>query len=92
VRSLAGAEAFSIGGVVLTWFMTNAIYQTSSRLTVAFARDNAMAGSKYLAMSHSRLDSPVNALLFNWFVVTLLGCLFLASSIGESWLCLPTPP
>lgn len=61
--------------------MTNAIYQTSSRLTVAFAKDNAMLGSKMLAAVNPAVDAPVNALLFRWFFVTLFGCLSLGFDI-----------
>ncbi|KAH8649538.1 amino acid/polyamine transporter I [Ilyonectria robusta] len=82
LRSLTGTAAFSIAGIVLAWFMTNAIYQTTSRLTVAFARDNAMVGSKLLASTNPWLEAPLNALLFDWFIVTLFGCLFLASSVA----------
>lgn len=81
-RSVAGAGAFAICGTVLPWFMTIAIYQTSSRLTVAFAKDNAMLGSKMLAAVNPVVDAPVNALLFSWFFVTLFGCLSLGSDIG----------
>lgn len=88
LRSLTGTAAFSIAGIVLAWFMTNAIYQTTSRLTVAFARDNAMVGSKLLASTNPWLEAPLNALLFDWFIVTLFGCLFLASSVGKFCLCL----
>ncbi|KAK1709559.1 amino acid permease-domain-containing protein [Colletotrichum lupini] len=53
---------------------------TASRLTWAFARDNAIVFSPFLCKIHPKMGVPVNALLVNWALIFALGCLFLASS------------
>lgn len=64
--------------------MLNAIYQTSSRLIWAFARDNAFAFSSFFGQVHPVLEVPVYALILNWFIVTVCGLLLIASPTG--WL------
>lgn len=58
----------------------NGCQQTSSRLTWAFARDDALILSKFIGRIHPRLEVPVNALLANSAVIFIIGCIYLASS------------
>ena len=69
-------------GIAITFFILNAVQQTSSRLTWSFARDNGFLFSKYLHRIHPTLEVPVYALVLNWFIVFVCGCIFLASSTG----------
>lgn len=62
----------------------NAMQQTTSRLTWALARDDALILSTYLSRVHPDLNVPVQALLFNAAVVLLTGCLYMASTTGKS--------
>jgi len=54
--------------------------QTSSRLTYSFARDNTLVLSKFIGRIHPTLDVPVWALLANWLVVFVVGCIYLGST------------
>jgi choline transport protein len=54
--------------------------QTASRLTWAFARDNALFGSRFLSSLHPTLDVPVWALVLNSAVIFIIGCIYLGSS------------
>ncbi|KAK1691140.1 amino acid/polyamine transporter I [Colletotrichum godetiae] len=61
-------------------FACTGALQTASRLTWAFARDDAIVFSPFLRRIHPHLGVPVNALLANWALIFALGCVFLASS------------
>lgn len=61
----------------------NACVQTSSRLTWSFARDNAIAFSSIFQKVHPHLNVPVYALLLNFFLLFICGCIYLASSTGK---------
>lgn len=54
--------------------------RSASRLTWAFARDDAMAFSRFISRIHPKLDVPVWALIFNDFVVFVLSCISLGST------------
>ena len=79
-RSSTAATIFVVLLGVTLCFTCIAVQQTSSRLTWAFARDDALIFSKYLKRLDSRLDVPIWALLFNATWVFVLGCVYLASS------------
>ncbi|OAP53714.1 hypothetical protein AYL99_12105 [Fonsecaea erecta] len=79
MRSETAAAIFTAVGVVLSWFVLNAIVQTSSRITWSFARDNGLLFSQYLTTIHPKLEVPVNALLLNWVILVICGCIFVAS-------------
>lgn len=66
--------------MVSAFFAVNGCQQTASRLTWSFARDDGILFSRYIKVIHSSLLVPVWALLFNAFVVFLMGCIYLASS------------
>jgi len=78
--SQAAATVF----ILILWlggfFALNAAQQTASRLTWAFAPDNGLIFSQYLSRIHPRYEVPVWSLLFNAFVVFLMGFVYLGSS------------
>lgn len=65
---------------VIAFFALNGCQQTSSRLTWAFARDDALILSKYLGRVHPSLKVPIYSLLANSAVIFIIGCIYLASS------------
>lgn len=70
--------------VCIAFFVLNAVLQTASRLTWAFARDNAIIFSGALSKVHPTLDVPLNAIILDAALIAVCGCIFLASSTGES--------
>lgn len=66
--------------VLIAFFALNGCQQTASRLTWAFARDDALAFSKYLGIINPRFQVPIYALCANSAVVFIIGCIYLASS------------
>jgi choline transport protein len=72
-------------GVLLAFFVLNAICQTASRVTWSFARDNGLLFSRFLERIHPTLEAPVCAIMLNWFILVVFGCIFMASQTGE-WL------
>lgn len=84
MRSDVAASTFLVVGIFMTLFILNAIFQTTSRITWALARDDALVFSKHLQQIHPVLDVPVQAILLNWSILAVCGCIFLGSSIGES--------
>lgn len=66
--------------LLIALFALNACQQATSRLTWAFARDNALLGSRYLGQVHSTLQVPVWALLVDALVIFIIGCIYLGSS------------
>lgn len=64
----------------LACFSLNACVESSSRLTWALARDNALLGSKFIGTIHPRLQVPVWALVANSTVIFVIGCVYLGSS------------
>ncbi|KAK6364538.1 hypothetical protein LTS17_012161 [Exophiala oligosperma] len=83
-RSEAAATVFMAALMVAMPIRLNAMQQTTSRLTWALARDDALILSTYLSRVHPDLNVPVQALLFNAAVVLLTGCLYMASTTGKS--------
>ncbi|KAJ5103105.1 hypothetical protein N7532_003634 [Penicillium argentinense] len=79
-QSGACATVFITLLALIACFSLNGCQQTSSRLTWAFARDDALFLSKYFGRIHSQLKVPVNALLANAAVIFIIGCIYLASS------------
>lgn len=54
--------------------------ETASRLTWSLARDRAIFGSKYISKVNPTLEVPVWALLLNFSIVFIIGCIYLGSS------------
>ena len=79
-RSGAAATVFVCMLAIIGFFALNGCQQTASRLTWAFARDDALVMSKYFNRIHTNLQVPVYALLANSFVVFIIGCIYLAST------------
>ena len=78
--------------ILIGFFALNGAQQTASRLTWSFARDNALIFSDYIGRIDPQLGVPVWALVFNAFVVFVLGCVFLGSSTGACGRSLRAPP
>ena len=57
---------------------------TASRLTWAFARDNALIGSNFVRKIDQRQKIPVNALFYNAVWIAILGGLYMGSITGIS--------
>lgn len=65
---------------MIALFALNACQEVAGRLTWAFARDNALMGSKYFGHVDKKLQVPVWALLGNAFVILVIGCVYLGST------------
>lgn len=83
MRSLTAATTLTSVGVVIAWFVLNAVLQTSSRITWSLARDNALTFSKHLVKVHPKLEVPIYSLLLNYAILVICGCIFLASRTGK---------
>ncbi|ODM23285.1 hypothetical protein SI65_00874 [Aspergillus cristatus] len=79
-RSGAVATFFVCLLAIIAFFALNGCQQTASRLTWAFARDDALIMSKFLSRIHPSLQVPVYALIANAGIVFIIGCIYLASS------------
>ena len=66
--------------LVITIFCSISITVAASRCTWAFARDNAMPGSKLWAKVDKRLGVPLNALILVTIIQMLLGIINIGSS------------
>jgi amino acid transporter len=79
-RSLVAATVFLLVLASKALIAIPAVQQTASRLTHAFARDDALLGSALLSRVHPTWDVPEWALAANGSVVFLLGFVYLAST------------
>jgi choline transport protein len=77
-----GATAMTVFLLLTGYFALNATIQTASRLTWSFARDEGLVFSKQLGHIHPSLGVPVWALLANAFVVFIMGCIYLGSTVA----------
>lgn len=66
--------------LLIALFALNACLETSSRLTWAFARDNALFGAQFLGSVHPRWKVPVWALVANATVIAIIGFIYLGST------------
>jgi choline transport protein len=64
----------------MAFFALNGSHQTASRLTWSFARDNAMLGSEWLNKISLRQEVPIAALIFNFAIMFIIGCIYLGST------------
>lgn len=78
--SPGGGLALTVLVLVVTLFCSISITVAASRCTWAFARDNAIPGSKAFSKVHEGLGVPFNALLLVTVVQMLLGLINLGSS------------
>jgi choline transport protein len=66
--------------LLATVFALNATHQTASRLTWSFARDDALFGSRWLGKINEKHQVPIAALLFNFAIMFIIGCIYLGST------------
>jgi choline transport protein len=79
-KSAGAATTFTIALSFIGFFAFNAGKQTSSRLTWAFARDDAIFLSKWLRRVHPTMGIPIYAYLFNDFIIIVILCIYLGST------------
>ncbi|KAH6632978.1 amino acid/polyamine transporter I [Boeremia exigua] len=79
-RSDAVATVFLVLLLLAATFALNATHQTASRLTWSFARDDALFGSRWLGKINERQQVPIAALLFNFAIMFIIGCIYLGST------------
>lgn len=79
-RSRTAATIFMALLFIAATVALTAVQQTASRLTWSLGRDDAFFGSNFLGRMHTSLQVPVWALLFNNFVVFIIGFIYLGSS------------
>ncbi|KAL1592459.1 hypothetical protein SLS59_009812 [Nothophoma quercina] len=79
-RSDVAATVFLVLLLFAAVFALNATHQTASRLTWSFARDDAMFGSRWLGKINEKQQVPIAALLFNFAIMFIIGCIYLGST------------
>ncbi|KAF7455485.1 Amino acidpolyamine transporter I [Pyrenophora tritici-repentis] len=79
-RSDAAATVFLTILGMMALFALNGCHQTASRLTWSFGRDDAIFGSRWLNKISSKQEVPIAALIFNFCIMALIGCIYLAST------------
>jgi amino acid transporter len=87
LRSDTAAAVILCAGIILGFFISNAVLQSASRVVWAFAKDHGFAYSHILSRIHPGLEIPVWATILTWFFFALVGCIIPASSIGKP--CVP---
>jgi choline transport protein len=65
---------------MMALFALNGSHQTASRLTWSFARDNALFGSQWLNKISPKQEVPIAALVFNFAIMFVIGCIYLGST------------
>jgi choline transport protein len=76
----AAATSFTIFLLIIVFTALNATHHTASRLTWSFARDNALVGSRWLNQMNSKQHVPIAALVLNFAIMFVIGCIYLAST------------
>jgi amino acid transporter len=76
----AAATSFTIFLLVIVFTALNATHHTASRLAWSFARDNALVGSRWLNQMSPKQHVPIPALVFNFAIMFVIGCIYLAST------------
>ena len=79
-HSDTAATVFSMLVFCAACFALIGAQETASRLTWSLARDNALIGSRWLGKMHPKLEVPVWSIIFNAFIVFVIGCIYLGSS------------
>lgn len=79
-RSDAAATVFLVLLLFAAVFALNATHQTASRLTWSFARDDALFGSRWLGKINEKQQVPMAALIFNFAIMFVIGCIYLGST------------
>lgn len=81
-QSTTAAIIFRVCLFLIVLFTINAVMQTASRMTWAFALDGALIGSEHLASIRPLLQVPVWSYVLNAIVVCILGRIYLGSTIA----------
>ena len=79
-RSDIAATIFLFLLLLAAVFALNATHQTASRLTWSFARDDAIFGSRWLGKINDKQQVPIAALIFNFAIMFIIGCIYLGST------------
>jgi choline transport protein len=79
-RSDVAATVFMVLLLLAAVFALNATHQTASRLTWSFARDDALFGSRWLGKVNEKQQVPIAALIFNFAIMFIIGCIYLGST------------
>ncbi|EUC27995.1 hypothetical protein COCCADRAFT_9547 [Bipolaris zeicola 26-R-13] len=79
-RSDVAATVFLLLLLLAAFFALNATHQTASRLTWSFARDDAIFGSRWLGKINEKQQVPIAALIFNFAIMFIIGCIYLGST------------
>ena len=79
-RNKVGSIILDIFPSLCMAFASISIMTTSSRITYAFARDQGLPLSKYLARVDKRFNVPINALILTSATAIIFGCVYLVSS------------
>lgn len=64
----------------MVFFALNGAHQTASRMLWSFARDDALVGSRRLKQMSARQGVPIWALVANFAVMFVIGCIYLGST------------
>lgn len=83
-RSDVAATVFIVLLIFAATFALVGAQETASRLTWSLARDNSLLGSKWLGRMHPLLEVPVWALILNYSINFIIGCIYLGSSTAFS--------
>ena len=75
-----GAFALTIPLIVLGIFCGTGCTTAASRCTWAFSRDDAIPGSRLWKKVNTRLDVPLNAMMFSMAIQIALGCIWFGST------------
>ena len=82
VQSLGGATAMSTLVLLMMILATLAVLAAASRMMWAFARDNGLPGSSYLARVEPRSQLPLFAIGTSVVITLLLGLINIGSTAG----------
>ena len=85
-ESCVAATVFMASMTTAAFIASTGSVQTSSRLTWALARDDAIVLSNWIKKTNDQLGVPVWALLFNSMWLSIVGCVHIISSSGKSLL------
>ncbi|KAF1915342.1 amino acid/polyamine transporter I [Ampelomyces quisqualis] len=83
-RSDAAATVFIDSLAVMVFFALNGAHQTASRMLWSMARDDALFGSRWLKQMSPRQDVPIFALVANFAVMFVIGCIYLGSTSASN--------
>lgn len=80
--SVAGATGLSAIVIVMAWIATLMIFRPATREVWAFARDNGLPGSAWVAKIHQGSKLPLNSYLVTTIITVLLSLINIGSSVA----------